>query len=149
MMNPVKAIALTNGEAWAIDFCVRQPDGQPHRDFGKVLLLKVFSAIQMTQGKPDDFTVLALFELGELWAIESQVRHLYREGNHPTGVQLLLKVQAAILEALQDDDIEVPYDDHQETVKEGGENDASRDASARPYPDDFAGSGPVAADPSG
>ena len=95
-------IELTNDEAWAIDFCVRQADhGKPWGGWGENLLRKVFHAISETEGKPNTSAVL-LLSSQELWAVENQVRHTYQAGNVPVGHNLLLKVQAAILALTRD-----------------------------------------------
>ena len=117
-----QVLELTNDEAWAIDFCVRQSDhGKPWGDWGENLLRKVFATIAETEGKPGASAVM-LLSAQELWAIESQVRHLYREGAVPVGRNLLLKVQAALL-AL-----------NQEQEREEVEEDASRDSRASTDP---------------
>ena len=113
-----QVVELTNDEAWAIDFCVRQSDhGKPWGDWGEHLLRKVFVAIAETENKADATAVL-LLNAQELWGIESQVRHLYREGPVPVGRNLLRKVQRAIL-ALSS-----------ELEREEVEEDASRDTRA-------------------
>ncbi len=96
-MKDYQVLELTNEEAWAVDFCVRQSDhGKPWGEWGENLLRKMFSAIAETEGKPNT-SAIVLLNHQELWAIESQVRHLYREGPIPVGRNLLLKVQAALL----------------------------------------------------
>ena len=113
-----QVLELTNEEAWAIDFCVRQSDhGKPWGDWGEDLLRKVFVAIGETEGKSDS-TAIVLLNGQELWAIENQVRHLYREGPVPVGRNLLRKVQVAIL-ALSSD-----------LFREEVEEDASSDTRA-------------------
>jgi hypothetical protein len=112
-----QVLELTNDEAWAIDFCVRQSDhGKPWGEWGENLLKKVFPAIAETEGK-QGASAIVLLTAQELWAIESQVRHLYREGPLPVGRNLLLKVQAALMALAED--------------REGEEEeDASRDSRA-------------------
>lgn len=121
-MMDYQVLELTNDEAWAIDFCVRQNDhGRPWGDWGEDLLRKVFATIAETEGKPDATSIL-LLNAQELWAIESQVRHLYREGPIPVGRNLLRKVQAAILALSSDQE------------REEVEEDASRDTRASSDP---------------
>jgi hypothetical protein len=118
-MLDYQVLELTNDEAWAIDFCVRQSDhGKPWGEWGEDLLRKVFAAIAETESKPESASIL-LVNAQELWAIESQVRHLYREGPIPVGRNLLRKVQAAILALSSDPE------------REEVEEDASRDTGAR------------------
>ena len=121
-MLDYQVVELTNDEAWAIDFCVRQGDhGKPWGEWGENLLRKVFAAIAETEGKPEA-TSIVLLTAQELWAVENQVRHLYREGPVPVGRNLLRKVQTAIL-ALSS-----------EQEREEVEEDASRDTRASSDP---------------
>jgi len=110
-MLDYQVLELTNDEAWAIDFCVRQSDhGKPWGEWGEDLLRKVFAVIAESEGKPD-LTSILLLNAQELWAIESQVRHLYREGPVPVGRNLLRKVQAAILALSSDPEREEVAED--------------------------------------
>lgn len=113
-----QVLDLTNDEAWAIDLCVRQSDhGKPWGEWGENLLKKIFRAIAETEGKPGA-SAIVLLSPQELWAIESQIRHLYREGPVPVGRNLLLKIQAAILALSGDQE------------REEVEEDANRDSRA-------------------
>lgn len=98
----MKVLELTNEELWAIDLFVRQSDhGKPWGEWGEALLEKVFVGIAETEGKATP--AIVLFTEQELWAVESQVRHLYREGQVQIGKSLLLKVQRAILDSAKEE----------------------------------------------
>lgn len=101
-----QVLELTNDEAWAIDFCVRQGDhGKAWGEWGENLLRKVFRVIADTEGNSRASGVL-LLSGQELWAIENQVRHTYQAGSVPVGRNLLLKVQGAILALSRDPEME-------------------------------------------
>lgn len=120
-MLDYQVLELTNDEAWAIDFCVRQSDhGKPWGEWGEDLLRKVFAAIAESEGKPDSTSIL-LLNAQELWAIESQVRHLYREGPVPVGRNLLRKVQAAILALSSDPEREEVVEDARRDTRTGSD----------------------------
>ncbi len=121
-MMDYQVVELTNDEAWAIDFCVRQSDhGKPWGEWGEHLLRKVFAAIAETEGRPDAASIL-LLNAQELWAIESQVRHLYREGPLPVGRNLLRKVQAAILTLSSDQEREEVGEDASRDTRAGSDS---------------------------
>lgn len=106
-----QVLELTNDEAWAIDFCVRQADhGKPWGEWGENLMKKVFRAIADTEGN-SQATGVVLLSGQELWAIENQVRHTYQAGSVPVGRNLLVKIQSAILALSRDPEMDEPAGD--------------------------------------
>jgi len=106
-----QVLELTNDEAWALDFCVRQADhGKPWGEWGENLMKKVFRVIADTEGN-SQATGVVLLNGQELWAIENQVRHTYQAGSVPVGRNLLVKVQSAILALSRDPEMDEPAGD--------------------------------------
>ena len=116
-----QVLELTNDEAWAIDFCVRQADhGKPWGEWGENLMKKVFRVIADTEGNSQAAGVV-LLSGQELWAIESQVRHTYQAGSVSVGRNLLVKIQSAILTLSRDPEMDEPAGDqrvHREPTAE-------------------------------